>query len=206
MNQTKIRESDIVVVVGSYFSARSRTDGVTVPNHARIKQNIYLAENVARMVMHLNQLTPPLPRAVLAITPHKNTAHFEQLTDVAEPVYQAGDRDIIRRLATALIAVPNYVVSNGTSKEITLANDLDIPVFEELQSLQMFLQAPERSRAGLKSRTVEVCDRRVSISWDPNRTTRALTLEDVMFFDYLTSDCVPVRFYGDGRGHVRGDN
>ncbi|MFH1047257.1 MAG: hypothetical protein V1738_03040 [Patescibacteria group bacterium] len=205
MNSDQQKEAHIVLVVGSYFVAKQRPDGVTVPNHARIEQNIYAARNVARMVMELNQLTPPLGKPVLAVTPHSNTAHFEQLTDVSEPVYQAGDRELIRLTATALIAVPNYVISSGTSKEIRLANELGIPVFEDLQSLRMFLANPRQTINALKGRTVRVRDLDVNLSWHPNRTCVPLTMEDVMFFDHLDQDCVPVRFYADLRGFVRAD-
>jgi len=201
MSETHEREADVVMVVGSYFVGRKRDDGAFVPNHARIKQNIYMAENVARMVMGLNTMSEPLNRPVLAVTPHKNTSHFEQLTDVSEPVYQAGDRDLIRRLAKALIVIPNYVISSGTSKEIALANELGIPVFDELQSLRAFL----RGEATLTETQVEVRGLRVQLKHDVNRTAAPLTMEDVMFFDHLADDCVPMRFYADGRGHVRGD-
>ncbi len=204
MNPKNKRESSVVMVVGSYYAARQRDDGIWVSDHARIKQNIYMAENVARMVMALNNLESPLPQPVLAVTPHKNTAHFEQLTDVSEAVYQSGDRDIIRGLASALITIPNYVISSGTSKEIALANDLGVPVFEELQSLRIFLSDPERVLGEMKSKAVQVRGLTVNIARHPTRTCFPLALEDVMFFHHLDDDCVPVRFYADRRGYIRG--
>lgn len=200
---TESSESSVIMVVGSYFVARQRVDGQWVPHHGRIKRNAYEAEQVARIVMSLNTLGTPLQKPVMALTPHMNTRHFEQLTEVDEPTYQAGDRDFLRKLASALILVPNYVISAGTSKEMQLANELGIPIFEEQQSLLWWLADPDTAERRHITKTVVVRGLSVDVTWNVDRTVPPLTEEDLFFYERLDPDGVLVRFHADGRGEVR---
>ncbi|KPJ86126.1 hypothetical protein AMJ57_00570 [Parcubacteria bacterium SG8_24] len=124
------RDVKIVIVCGKYFVWDAQRN---MPDYAAIDRNIFLARQVQRMCFQLPNDN------VFVFCPHQNTAHFEFLTTVAEPQYQAGDRAVIRRMGDAGIVVPNWTDSSGTKMEIELFNELGRPVFRETESLSAWI-------------------------------------------------------------------
>lgn len=128
-------EVKVVIVVGKYFvfdPKASKEDGCG--DIRAIDTNIARAEAVEAMIFDL----PTVNQFVICF--HNNTRHFQVKTGVSEPQYQAGDRAVIRRIADAGFATPNWRTSSGTKKEIHLFNGLDVPIFEDLGSLQYWLE------------------------------------------------------------------
>lgn len=160
--------SKIVMVIGKYFD-----------DYAQIDKNIMLARNLSRMVFNA-------PGGGLgAFTPHMNTAHFEVLTIVDEPTFQEFDKLMIKRAGDAGIVVPNWRDdSPGSLREIELCNKLDLPVFEEMESLlalrdgqaaNAFMLHTEKHHARDENRDI-VC----GITILKSRTASPLTIQDLL--------------------------
>lgn len=88
-----------------------------------IEQNIRRAETAALEVWRLG---------CACICPHTNTRFFHGAAD--DSVWLEGDLEILRR-CDAVLLVGEYWESAGTRRELDLANEHGIPVFESLDSL-----------------------------------------------------------------------
>jgi len=150
-----------VMVVGKYFGS-----------YDEIEYHIFLARQLARMIWCLPD------GGIGVFTPHLNTAHFEALTDVGEPTYQAFDRAMIERTGEAGVLVPNWRNSSGSLKEIRLFNELGRPVFEDLESLVAWRDG----RGRIVQRTEVVRGETYAVSYLEDRQASALTEQDLLDF------------------------
>jgi len=113
----------IGMIVGRYFA--SRPDGT--PDENKIEEHIRLAEKYAIMLWN---------EGFGAFTPHLNTAHFEIKTHISETVYQEFDRRILKGV-DFIFVLPNWRKSRGGAlKEVKLAQQLNIPIFDSLDELK----------------------------------------------------------------------
>ena len=70
------------------------------------------------------------------ICPHKNTALFDGADD--DSLWLQGDLEMLRR-CDAVICTDDWKNSTGARAEVALAKELDIPVFETIQTLRHWL-------------------------------------------------------------------
>lgn len=113
-------------VVGKYIEG-GMVDGRFVPDFNGVERNIREALSHA-MVLWKD--------GYRLFVPHCNTHHFEVKTHVPESVYQGFDLVVLKKLVDFIYATPNWRRSSGGRKEIMLACELGIPVFESLADVQ----------------------------------------------------------------------
>ena len=109
------------MIVGQYFVIK---DGK--PDEDEIEKHIRIAEQYAIMLWN---------NGFAIFTPHLNTAHFEIKTHVPETVYQEFDKYMLKTFDFVFV-LPNWSKSEGTLKEIKLAQRLNIPVFNSIEELK----------------------------------------------------------------------
>lgn len=111
----------VVYVAGKY---RDSTNWAT-------RKNILAAEQVAVAVWKLG---------AVAVCPHKNSAFFEGAVDDDE-VFLHGYLELLRR-CDAIMLVEGWETSVGTKGEIAEAHQKDIPIFNRIEDLKEWLNAP----------------------------------------------------------------
>ena len=182
----------IVAVLGKYYVPKRGADGnaivdstgCPVPDFNAMENNRRLAEILHAMLWSLPGVE------VGGFCAHMNTRRFELLTDAGETRYQEFDRQMIERAVDAAILIPNWRDSQGTLKEIELMDLLDRPVFEELESLNAWLQE-DRQRFFFRKAVKRIGSRRCKITYWVGRTARALTLKDLWSYHRLDGHCIP---------------
>ncbi len=186
-------EMKIVAVLGKYYVPKRGSDGSVIMDTAgRPVPDFSAMENNRRLAEILHVMLWSIPDATVGgFCAHMNTRRFELLTDVGEDVFQEFDRRLIERAMDAAILVPNWRDSSGTLKEIRLFNRLGRPVFEELQSLAVWLKKPQASAAAMRLRVERIGGSDVRISWLANRTAPALTIEDLWTYHHLDARYMP---------------
>ena len=92
-----------------------------------IEQNIRRAESLALAVWR---------SGAAALCPHTNTRFFQGAADDA--VWLNGDLELLRR-CDAVLLVEGWERSSGAQHERILAQELDLPVFDDLLYLQQWL-------------------------------------------------------------------
>lgn len=174
-------EVKVVIVVGKYFvfdPEVGKEDGCG--DIRAIDTNIARSEAVEAMIFDL----PTVNQFVICF--HNNTRHFQVKTSVGEPQYQAGDRAIIRRIGDAAFATPNWRTSSGTKKEMHLINEIGIPLFADMDSLQYWLEGGaefetydeyEAGSTGPKASSAP--EERFTFTRRKGSPVTALTLDDV---------------------------
>lgn len=177
----------IVSVLGKYYVPKRDEGGnVIVDTTGRPVPDFNAMENNRRLAEILHVMLWSIPGILVGgFCAHMNTRRFELLTDVDEDVYQEFDRQLIERAMDAAILVPNWRDSSGTLKEIQLFNSLGRPVFEEMQSLALWLKNPDAAMTAMKKRVENIGTTLAGISHLANRTVPALTLEDLWTYHHL---------------------
>ena len=99
----------------------------------QVVQNIRRAEDLAIRVWQAG---------AACICPHKNTAMFGGVVDV--DVILKGDLEILMR-CDAVICLPSWGSSLGARGEVSLAEELGLPVFEYLNGLVSWLKEPAKA-------------------------------------------------------------
>jgi nucleoside 2-deoxyribosyltransferase len=94
------------------------------PNSWEIEQNIRRAEELALEVWRMPGLS--------ALCPHMNTRHYQGV--LPDEVWLEGDLEQMSR-CDAVLVVPNWIKSQGTTAEIRHAESRGIPVFYSLGDL-----------------------------------------------------------------------
>lgn len=111
----------LVYIAGAYRAKAGRT----------VEQNIADATQQAVNVCWLPQLAAWYP-----VTPHLNTAHFEDkllLQEVEDEYWLNGTMEMMRRCDAVLLIKPDAAEhSTGTAAEVATAKALGIPVFRTL--------------------------------------------------------------------------
>lgn len=92
-----------------------------------MEQNIRRAEALAFEVWRLG---------AVALCPHCNTRFFQNA--LPDEVWLKGDLELVNRCDAVMLA-PGWRLSSGTLAEVQRANELGIPVFEELAKLKAWL-------------------------------------------------------------------
>ncbi|KKR09709.1 MAG: hypothetical protein UT37_C0012G0013 [Parcubacteria group bacterium GW2011_GWA2_39_18] len=111
----------VVAIVGRYYAVKE--DGG--PDYDKIEGHIQLAEKFAVEIWGAG---------FAVFTPHLNTRHFEVKTKVAETVYQAFDLFILNRM-DCIFVLPNWKESRGGRKEVAVAIENNIPVFDSIEEM-----------------------------------------------------------------------
>jgi len=111
----------VVAIVGRYYAAKK--DGS--PDYDKIEEHIQLAEKFAVEIWDAG---------FAAFTPHLNTRHFETKAKVSEARYQAFDLFILNKM-DCVFALPNWKESRGGRKEIEVALENKIPVFDSIEEM-----------------------------------------------------------------------
>lgn len=107
------KDLPVVYVAGPYRA----------PTEWGVFQNIRSAEHFALAIWKLG---------AAVICPHKNTEMFGGAAE--DSVWLEGDKAILAR-CDAVFCTPNWRSSSGATAEVELANTLNIPVYESLDSL-----------------------------------------------------------------------
>lgn len=102
----------------------------SAPTREGVEENIKAATKMGLAVARLGYMP---------IIPHANTAHPE--FEKVQP-YDFWIAGTLRQLemCDAVMLVPGWKDSNGALGEVTYANELGIPVFEELDALASWLE------------------------------------------------------------------
>lgn len=94
-------------------------------------------ETISRNIEHANAEGQKLFNAgCLALVVHNHTHHFERKTTIAEPVYRAFDRKLIRDFVDAIKCLPNWRASQGARLEVSEMLKAGKPVFESDEALE----------------------------------------------------------------------
>lgn len=97
------------------------------PNHWVVENNIRRAEALALEVWRLG---------VAVICPHTNTRFFDGAAD--DSIWLDGDTELLRR-SDAIMLTPDWERSSGARNERQKALDWNIPVFDNLEALRLWL-------------------------------------------------------------------
>lgn len=97
------------------------------PNAWEIEQNIRRAESLALEVWRLG---------AAVICPHTNTRFFQGAAD--DKIWLEGDLEMLRRCDVVMLT-PDWRRSSGAQAEVQEALELEIPVFEGLTGLSLWL-------------------------------------------------------------------
>lgn len=73
-----------------------------------------------------------------ALCPHKNTAHFGGAAP--DELWLEGARELMRR-SDAVVCTPRWNESVGAQGEVSLALEMGIPVFYQLEELRAWLKS-----------------------------------------------------------------
>lgn len=97
------------------------------PNAWEIEQNIRRAESLALEVWRLG---------AAVICPHTNTRFFQGAAD--DKIWLEGDLEMLRRCDVVMLT-PDWRRSSGAQAEVKEALEREIPVFEGLTGLSLWL-------------------------------------------------------------------
>lgn len=97
------------------------------PNAWEIESNIRRAEALSLEVWRMG---------AAALCPHTNTRFFQGAAN--DSVWLEGDLELLRR-CDAVIVTPDWVRSSGARAEVAFAAKHDIPVFDSLDRLSLYL-------------------------------------------------------------------
>jgi hypothetical protein len=115
----------MVFVAGPYRGA----------NEWEVTQNIRRAEALALELWRVG---------LAVICPHKNTAYFGGAD--RDDIWLAGGLEMVRR-SDAVVCTPDWEKSIGARSEVALAEELGIPVFNNIQEVQKWLKFQDRSQS-----------------------------------------------------------
>jgi len=111
----------LVAIIGRYYAVKE--DGS--PDYDKIEEHIQLAEKFAVEIWNAG---------FAAFTPRLNTRHFETKAKVSEARYQAFDLFILNKM-DCVFALPNWKESGGGHKEIEVALENKIPIFDSVEEM-----------------------------------------------------------------------
>lgn len=103
----------------------------TGPKH---NPNDYLA--IDRNIARAREAAAELAQANIAFfCPHTHSAHFQAITPSVPPEFWYELDILFLRQATHVLLLEGWASSRGTLREVDLAHELRIPVFESISNL-----------------------------------------------------------------------
>ena len=96
-----------------------------------VHQNIRAAEEWAQLVWGMD---------AVALCPHLNTRFFGGL--LPDEVWLKGDKELLRR-CDAVMVIPGWELSAGTTKELDFAKSIHKPMFFTAHDLLLWLEESE---------------------------------------------------------------